>query len=71
VQRLHLFEGSIHKWIGRRGALVLGSALAMAGSAAAQTGGASPGENVLNVLQQSFTGPIAKGLALVAMLLAG
>jgi len=71
VQRLHLFDRSIHKWIARRGALALGSVLAMAGSAAAQAGGASPGENVLNVLQQSFTGPIAKGLALVAIVIGG
>jgi len=43
----------------------------MTGSASAQTGGTSPWENAVNVLQQSFTGPIAKGLALVAIVIGG
>lgn len=37
----------------------------------AQTLGNSPWENAVNVLQQSFTGPIAKGLALVAIVVGG
>src|SRR5260370_23157719 len=43
---------------------------AMAGLAApvyAQAGGGSPWENAVNVLQTAFTGPIAKCLALVAI----
>ena len=32
---------------------------------------ASPWENAVNVLQQSFTGPIAKGLSLVAIVVGG
>jgi type IV secretion system protein TrbC len=33
--------------------------------------GASPWENAVNVLQTAFTGPIAKGLALVAIVIGG
>ena len=47
------------------------AALALAGNAFAQTGGASPWENAVNVLQTAFTGPIAKGLALVAIVVGG
>lgn len=53
----------------RRGALILGTTLAMAGSTFAQ--GTSPWENAVNVLQTAFTGPIAKGLALVAIVVGG
>jgi type IV secretion system protein TrbC len=49
--------------------LLLGVGLTTAGSARAQ--GNSPWENAVNVLQQSFTGPIAKGLALVAIVIGG
>jgi type IV secretory pathway VirB2 component (pilin) len=47
---------------------------AMAGLAApvhAQAAGGSPWENAVNVLQTAFTGPIAKGLALVAIVVGG
>jgi type IV secretory pathway VirB2 component (pilin) len=37
----------------------------------AQAGGGSPWENAVNVLQTAFTGPIAKGLALVAIVVGG
>jgi len=47
------------------------AALTLAGNAFAQTGGASPWENAVNVLQTAFTGPIAKGLALVAIVVGG
>jgi type IV secretory pathway VirB2 component (pilin) len=47
------------------------AALALASNAFAQTGGASPWENAVNVLQTAFTGPIAKGLALVAIVVGG
>jgi type IV secretion system protein TrbC len=43
--------------------------LATAGGAFAQ--GTSPWENAVNVLQAAFTGPIAKGLALVAIVVGG
>ena len=47
----------------------LGITLALAGSAQAQ--GASPWENAVTVLQTAFTGPIARGLALVAIVIGG
>ena len=46
-------------------------ALALAAPAYAQAGGGSPWENAVNVLQTAFTGPIAKGLALVAIVVGG
>lgn len=70
MERLHLFDGNTLTLIARRWTLAVGAGLAMAGSASAQTG-ASPWENAVNVLQQSFTGPIAKGLALVAIVIGG
>src|ERR1700730_17707461 len=45
------------------------AALAVPGYA--QTGGGPPWENAVNVLQQAFTGTIAKGLALVAIVVGG
>jgi TrbC/VIRB2 pilin len=54
-----------------RGSLGLGTTLLLAGNAFAQTGGTSPWENAVNVLQTAFTGPIAKGLALVAIVVGG
>jgi type IV secretory pathway VirB2 component (pilin) len=49
--------------------LVLGMALAMAARAQAQ--GTSPWENAVTVLQTAFTGTIAKGLSLVAIVIGG
>ena len=62
-QRSHLF-GAIQRW-----PITLGTILTTAGTARAQ--GNSPWENAVNVLQQSFTGPIAKGLALIALVIGG
>lgn len=45
--------------------------LALAAPVYAQAGGGSPWENAVNVLQQAFTGTIAKGLALVAIVVGG
>jgi type IV secretion system protein TrbC len=45
--------------------------LVWAGAANAQTAGNLPWENAVNVLQTAFTGPIAKGLALVAIVIGG
>jgi type IV secretory pathway VirB2 component (pilin) len=45
--------------------------LALAAPLYAQAGGTSPWENAVNVLQQAFTGPIAKGLALIAIVVGG
>jgi type IV secretion system protein TrbC len=49
----------------------LAISLALAAPAYAQAGGTSPWENAVNVLQTAFTGPIAKGLALVAIVIGG
>ena len=51
-------------------AVVAASILVFAGTASAQTG-TSPWENAVNVLQQAFTGTIAKGLGLVAIVVGG
>ncbi len=48
-----------------------GVALLLAGNAFGQAQGNSPWENAVNVLQTAFTGPIAKGLALVAIVVGG
>jgi type IV secretory pathway VirB2 component (pilin) len=55
----------------RKIALAVTASMAMAATASAQAGGASPWENAVNVLQQAFTGTIAKGLALVAIVIGG
>ena len=55
--------------LARRWFILLGIGLAMDGSAQAQ--GNSPWENAVNVLQTAFTGPIAKRLALVAIVVGG
>jgi type IV secretory pathway VirB2 component (pilin) len=54
-----------------KGTLALASALVLAGPLRAQAAGNSPWENAVNVLQQSFTGPIARGLALIALVIGG
>ncbi len=51
----------------RAAALLLFSAL----SAGVPAYAASPWENAVNVLQNSFTGPIARGLSLVAIVVGG
>lgn len=53
-----------------RSRLVALLTLAMAIPAYAQ-GGGSPWENAVNVLRTSFTGPIAVGLSLVAIVIGG
>jgi type IV secretory pathway VirB2 component (pilin) len=50
-----------------RGALSLACVLGIAAVASAQP----PWENAVNVLQTSFTGPIARGLSLVAIVIGG
>jgi type IV secretory pathway VirB2 component (pilin) len=53
--------------LARRAALCLACVLGVATAAAAQP----PWENAVNVLQTSFTGPIARGLSLVAIVIGG
>ena len=50
---------------------ILAFSFGLAAPAHAQAAGTSPWENAVNVLQQAFTGPIAKGLALVAIVVGG
>jgi type IV secretory pathway VirB2 component (pilin) len=50
-----------------RGAMSLACVLGIAAVASAQP----PWENAVNVLQTSFTGPIARGLSLVAIVIGG
>src|SRR6202790_2769584 len=56
-------------WRSTRPILASVAALFLAGPAFAQ--GASPWENAVNVLQQAFTSTIARGLSLVAIVVAG
>lgn len=45
--------------------------LTLASTASARQAGNSPWETAVNALQTAFTGPIAKGLALVAIVVGG
>lgn len=54
-----------------RGSAVALLTLAAAAPAYAQGVGGSPWENAVNVLRNSFTGPIATGLSLVAIVVGG
>jgi len=54
-----------------RGALVMGAVFLLARTALAQGQGTSPWESAVNVLQTAFTGTIAKGLSLVAIVVGG
>jgi type IV secretion system protein TrbC len=51
--------------------LVSLATLLLAAPAFAQAGGNSPWENAVGVLQQAFTSTIARGLSLVAIVVAG
>ena len=55
----------------RKGALTFAACLVLAENALAQQTGLSPWENAVQVLQTSFTGPIATGLSLVAIVVGG
>jgi type IV secretory pathway VirB2 component (pilin) len=59
------------RWLqtNRRFIVMLAAGFALAAPVRAQ--GGSPWENAVNVLQTAFTGPIAKGLALVAIVVGG
>jgi len=50
---------------------IVAATLATGSSAYALQAGNSPWENAVNVLQTAFTGPIAKGLALIAIVIGG
>jgi len=51
--------------------ITLWSSLILASAAFAQASGQSPWENAVSVLQQAFTSTIARGLSLVAIVVAG
>jgi type IV secretion system protein TrbC len=51
--------------------LTLAASMALADNLYAQQAGNSPWENAVSVLQTAFTGPIATGLALVAIVVGG
>ena len=54
----------------RRPLLCVGTAVLLAAPAYAQAGG-DPWDNAVNVLKTAFTGPIATGLSLVAIVVGG
>jgi type IV secretion system protein TrbC len=61
------------KWLRKNRALVamVAVSLVLAAPAYAQAAGASPWENAVNVLMTAFTTTIARGLALVAIVVGG
>src|SRR5277367_2295068 len=63
---------AVRSWFcSTRVALVSLVALSLAAPAFAQAPGNSPWENAVSVLQQAFTSTIARGLSLVAIVVAG
>jgi type IV secretory pathway VirB2 component (pilin) len=63
---------AVHCWFcSTRVVLVSLVALSLAAPAFAQAPGNSPWENAVSVLQQAFTSTIARGLSLVAIVVAG
>src|ERR1700733_12801161 len=55
----------------KKSALTFGACLALADEVFAQQGGGSPWTQAVQALQAAFTGPIATGLALVAIVVGG
>lgn len=68
-----LFQVSLRRWMRCRPLPLISIAvLALTALPAhAQSSGTSPWENAVNVLKTSFTGPIATGLSLVAIVVGG
>jgi type IV secretory pathway VirB2 component (pilin) len=61
---------SVSRWL-RSASGTSCSSLILASVASAQVAGQSPWENAVSVLQQAFTSTIARGLSLVAIVVAG
>jgi type IV secretory pathway VirB2 component (pilin) len=61
---------SISRWL-RSASVAFCSSLILASGVFAQVAGQSPWENAVSVLQQAFTSTIARGLSLVAIVVAG
>ncbi len=59
------------RWPWSKGVLAFATCMALAENALAQQSGLSPWESAVQVLQTSFTGPIATGLSLVAIVVGG
>jgi len=55
----------------RRPPVAIGTAIILAAPAYAQQSGNDPWDNAVNVLKTAFTGPIATGLSLVAIVVGG
>src|SRR5580700_5723554 len=70
VNRIRLSRAKIFPFALRHSILCPTVALVMVAPAYAQAG-ASPWENAVNALKTSFTGPIATGLSLVAIVVGG
>jgi type IV secretory pathway VirB2 component (pilin) len=60
----------VSRWL-RSASVAFSSSLILASGTFAQVGGQSPWENAVSVLQQAFTSTIARGLSLVAIVVAG
>ena len=58
-----------HSTVSKQGALLVSILALSAGELMAQ--GASPWLQAIDVLQQAFTGPIARGLSLIAVVVGG
>ena len=58
-----------HSTVSKRGVLLVSILALSAGELMAQ--GASPWLQAIDVLQQAFTGPIARGLSLIAVVVGG
>jgi type IV secretory pathway VirB2 component (pilin) len=69
MTRIWMFGGTQIKSRLLKSVIVFLFTLLMAGAAKAQ--GNSPWEHAVSVLQTAFTGPIAKGLALVSIVIGG
>ena len=61
---------SLIRWL-RPAFVTVAYSLVLASAAFAQSTGGSPWENAVNVLMQAFTTTIARGLSLVAIVVAG
>jgi type IV secretory pathway VirB2 component (pilin) len=61
---------SVFRWP-RSASVTFSWSLVLASAAFAQAAGQSPWENAVSVLQQAFTSTIARGLSLVAIVVAG
>jgi type IV secretory pathway VirB2 component (pilin) len=59
------------RWVQTNARFMVTLAAGFAFAVPAYAQGNSPWENAVNVLQTAFTGPIAKGLALVAIVVGG